>query len=214
MEATYQAYGFGFGGLGATKKKATAPKATAAKAKPAAPKKTTAAPKTTLAKVAAKTTAKAPVMISRPTMEAPPLPFVVPDFDVPPVMLSTPAGPIRTAPVTVQVTTSTPGQGKYSKTLDVISKGLDVYANRNSGGNQLVYDARDRTGYEDAGAVQGRADRDIGTDIGERVGRAGGGVLDTIKNIVRDYPLATLIAGGAVGLYFIQPKGGGFSRGR
>jgi hypothetical protein len=84
---------------------------------------------------------------------------------------------------------------------------FDKKADARTGGNDLSQRERQFTARENAGNNDGLA-----TDVGSKLGKGAGGLLDTIGQVVSDHPGAVAIAGGLVALYLLEPKSGGYKR--
>ena len=106
------------------------------------------------------------------------------------------------------VPTRATGASTTQQILSLINTGLDTFRPVIQGtrGQQLQAPTVQPT-YE-----EGDRDRDGGA--GEGIGAAVGRMGDSLAKAVEDHPLAFLGAGAALALYMIQPKRGGYSRGR
>lgn len=123
-------------------------------------------------------------------------PVVVDSGDAPPPLI------IKTPVLVQQESIETPGQGKYSKTLDVISQGLQLF-NRQG---QPTYQPSTAVATASAGG-----DSDI-SETAADLGRGAGSFGDAVKRSIEKHPFWYLGGGLGLTLYLLQPKGGGYSR--
>jgi hypothetical protein len=99
-----------------------------------------------------------------------------------------------------------PKQNKLSMVLSLFNQGQQAY--RDSKGNKPSMPQNSRYDSSPTNAVAASAYSGVGSDLGG----AAGGIVDQLVNVVVRHPLAFGAAGLALVLYFIQPRGGGYSR--
>jgi hypothetical protein len=110
---------------------------------------------------------------------------------------------VRTKPISIEQQEGAPGQGRFSKTLDVISQGIDAFTNRNN----IV-------GPGAGGPNRETLMNDGGAGLATEAGATAGGFIDSLFGVAQRHPAEVALGLIGIGLYFIVPSSGGYQRRR